>query len=70
MFVSNDWLDPEKKTNILHTNCQKPFWTLKNCFLTFFMFGQTKKVGEKVSFTGKVAFFTKFCVFNNLPGVK
>ena len=33
------------------------------------MFDTTKKNGHDIFFTGKIAFFSKNCVFNNLLGV-
>ena len=37
MFGFYDLLDPKEKNGYLHTVCQKSFWTLKKCSLTFVM---------------------------------
>ena len=50
----------------LHKNCRNTFWTLTNCPLSFVTFDYTRKKGQNFFFTGKNAFFSKLCVFQQL----
>ena len=52
-----------------HSHCQNTLWTLIKCFLRFDILDNTRKLVQKLLFTGKFAFFSEFCVVNNLLGV-
>ena len=57
--------------NLYHAKeLSETFWILKNCFLAFVMFDDTKPNRPRLFFTGNIAFlFSKACVFNNLRDV-
>ena len=49
-----------------HKKCQSFLWTLKNCPLRFVTLDNSRKFGQNLFSTGKFAFFSKTCVYNNL----
>ena len=56
----------QKWSNNFHKNCRNTFWSLTNCPLSFVTFDYTRKKGQNFFFTGKNAFFSKLCVFQQL----
>ena len=56
----------QKWSNNFHKNCRNTFWSLTNCPLSFVTFDYTRKKGQNFFFTGKIALFSKLCVFQQL----
>ena len=56
----------QKWSNNFHKNCRNTFWSLTNCLLSSVTFDYTRKKGQNFFFTGKIAFFSKLCVFQQL----
>ena len=56
----------QKWCNNFHSNCRNTFWTLTNCPVRFVTLDYTRKNGPKQFLTGKIAFFSKVCVFQQL----
>ena len=51
-----------------HSSSQKNLPTLQKVFWHMSCWIIRENVGQKLFFTGKIAFFSKICVFNNLLG--
>ena len=45
----------------IHSKCQNTLSTLINCSLRFFILDITRKTGQTIFFTGKIAVFSKVC---------
>ena len=63
-----DSLGPKNWSFNLHKNCQLTFRTPIKSFLRFVILDNTRKIGELGFFIGRIAFFSKVCVFNKFVG--
>ena len=68
--VFNNLSGPKKSCYKFYSNCQKTFWTLIYCSVKWVNSIIRGKMGHNIFFTGKIAFFSKICVFNNFLGPK
>ena len=67
-FYSNGLLGPQKRNHDTHNVCQKTFWTVVKCCLTFYCLNNRENEAKLFSSLERLSFFFKISCFHQNPG--